>query len=76
MNDALQRLIDKDEIRDLMARYARSVDGPTGKPCAPPIIPMRSTTTAITKAASMASSSSQKCGPAARRRSCTSSALA
>jgi hypothetical protein len=26
MNDALPRLIDKDEIRDLMARYARGVD--------------------------------------------------
>ena len=26
MNDALQRLIDKDEIRDLMSRYARGVD--------------------------------------------------
>ena len=26
MNDALQRLVDKDEIRDLMARYARGVD--------------------------------------------------
>ena len=26
MTDALQRLIDKDEIRDLMARYARGVD--------------------------------------------------
>src|SRR5262245_3895943 len=26
MNYALQRLIDKDEIRDLMARYARGVD--------------------------------------------------
>lgn len=26
MNEALQRLIDKDEIRDLMARYARGVD--------------------------------------------------
>lgn len=26
MNDALQRLIDKDEIRDLMARYCRGVD--------------------------------------------------
>lgn len=26
MSDALQRLIDKDQIRDLMARYARGVD--------------------------------------------------
>lgn len=26
MNDKLQRLIDKDEIRDLMSRYARGVD--------------------------------------------------
>ena len=26
MNDALQRLIDKDDIRDLMARYARGLD--------------------------------------------------
>jgi hypothetical protein len=26
MSDALQRLIDKDEIRDLMSRYARGVD--------------------------------------------------
>jgi hypothetical protein len=26
MQDALQRLVDKDEIRDLMARYARGVD--------------------------------------------------
>ena len=26
MNDALQRLIDKDEIRDVMARYCRGVD--------------------------------------------------
>lgn len=26
MSDALQRLVDKDEIRDLMARYARGVD--------------------------------------------------
>jgi SnoaL-like domain len=26
LNDKLQRLIDKDEIRDLMARYARGVD--------------------------------------------------
>lgn len=26
MNDALQRLLDKDEIRDLMARYCRGVD--------------------------------------------------
>ena len=26
MSDALQRLIDKDEIRDLMARYCRGVD--------------------------------------------------
>lgn len=26
MNDALQRLIDKDEIRDLLSRYARGVD--------------------------------------------------
>ena len=26
MSEALQRLIDKDEIRDLMARYARGVD--------------------------------------------------
>jgi cation transport regulator ChaB len=26
MNDALQRLIDKDEIRDLMSRFARGVD--------------------------------------------------
>ena len=26
MNEALQRLIDKDEIRDVMARYCRGVD--------------------------------------------------
>jgi hypothetical protein len=26
INDALQRLIDKDEIRDLMSRYASGVD--------------------------------------------------
>jgi len=26
MSDALQRLVDKDQIRDLMSRYARGVD--------------------------------------------------
>ena len=49
MSDALQRLIDKDEIRDLKARYARGVDRGDWEGLRATITPMPMTITATTR---------------------------